>query len=535
MATRRNELKLLSDRVAASPHSLTESDFAAVLSNYSLLDALTVMGRVSIVIYRELSQDVLNGIALVEPVGGGIIAQHQLAFLANMAVLSEAIDSSPEMTSQEGLATLFILCSLHANGLPDPLLEDSGKLTRDELELGFLIRGIAEQFDFQARDGHEAARATEVFTSAMQEVGPSRRLGDLQRVFLTETGLSIESYLKTGMLIMSVVWFTRSPVISTSSVAYRLSEFIESGKLSHEEIDHFIRMKSASYGELRELDAQLNSGLKDINIKTRLNPLALKPIIQVQSPSKSMTHVIPNCSLYARSVFSGLYWWFHHHFEKIGGGSHLAFREYFGRVFETYMGRVLRNTFGDENVMSGRDTEGPIEFYDWLVEEKGRVYLIETKAYQLSLRTRQTGNADLFKSEVEKKVVAAIVQTYRRRQDLQKHPTLSCIERTTLHTVIVFYDFPLVTRLPNVPWFRELLARTEREHQLPGLASFQFHLAAAEDLELCSSVLNDSDLATVLSDYRLSGKMSMTEFVRSKTGVVPRNDYLTERFVGLFY
>jgi hypothetical protein len=102
-----------------------------------------------------------------------------------------------------------------------------------------------------------------------------------------------------------------------------------------------------------------------------------------------------------------LYWDLHDALRAQGDRERMAFTNFFGKVFETYVLDLLRQIFpfGEAQVRLRGKKAGEGPEIDYLIVEEDAAILIEIKTSRLNLKTVQTGDIASFDSDLQKTVL----------------------------------------------------------------------------------------------------------------------------------
>lgn len=162
----------------------------------------------------------------------------------------------------------------------------------------------------------------------------------------------------------------------------------------------------------------------------------------------------------------------------------------FGDVFKDYIGLLLKECFGTENVFD-LDTliSEKSKKADWLVIKDETAVLFECKAYRYNYNLKRTGSLDLLREFVEERIGYALIQLDESLQEVQKmgttEPKFANIGR--VHKIIVLEeDFYLANALVDFLQNDPIVRKIERE---------QIQIISMLELEtvLLSNYSNDLD------------------------------------------
>lgn len=495
----------------------TEDDFKSVLRRYNLREGLITLGRRSNYIFHVHDQNIIARVAYHEPSTGAIISQFALAYIANILLISGSNDYKRKSISKRD--NLLTLCNSYDNCLTDPALAKDEKITNQDKFRSLMIRMHFQQMEYQFTPRYMMARTIVMFNELIEKVKPDK-FKPLPEIFQQETGLSICDYLCLCAAIPAGSQKTATFSIATFSKA-NIPQLRD--VLVEEKIIKFLNILKADYRKFRKEDASANKELPPIFTKTRFNPLMVYPIVETDT---NVPYIIPNLVLYTKKSFEGLYWWFHRYFENMR--RQYDFRNYFGYVFQEYVGRILAGIYGPENVHGEILYGKGVKFIDWWVEKDNKVYLFESKAYQFALLSKQTGNTEMVISKEMKKIAKAIEQVYKRIQDIPKFEELEIFREKQVIPIIVFMDVPFVSSCLYDPWIRKVLGKIEQEKQVSGIKDFPVFLMNIEELELYDEAADAIELEDIFSKYRKNIGESFESIAEKAKGKVLRNRYLDQ-------
>lgn len=498
----------------------TEDDFGSVLRKYNLREGLITLGRMSSCLFHVHDQNKIGRVAYREPTTGAIISQFALAYIANILLISGSNDYKRKRISERD--NLLTLCNSYDNCLSDPALAKDDKTSNEDKFRSLMIRMNFQQMEYQFAPIYMMARTIVMFDELIERVKPDK-FKPLSEVFQKETGLSIHDYLRLCAAI---------PVGSQKTGTFSIATFSKANVpqledvLVEEKIIKLLDILKADYRRFRKEDARVNEELPPIFTKTRFNPLMVYPIIETDAKHLGDPYVVPNVLLYIKKSFEGLYWWFHRYFESIC--RQYDFRNYFGYVFQEYVGRILAGIYGSENVRGEILYGKGVKFIDWWVEKDNKVYLFESKAYQFALLSKQTGNTEMIISKEMKKITEAIEQVYKRIQDIPRFEELKIFRKKQVIPVIVFMDIPFVSGYLYDRWIKELLVKMEQEKQVPGIKDLPVFLMNIEELELYDGAADAIELEDIFPKYRKNIGESFTSIAEKAKGRSLRNRYLDQ-------
>lgn len=521
----------IADRAIVELHrrpegTVSEDDLKSVLRRYNLRDALVTVGKASFYIFTSKDPNNIRKIAHRDPETEIIVSQWALAYLANIFLISGSNDYKARRLSAKP-DNLLVLCNLYGNNLLQPELTEGRNIKNQDDFLSFMIRTHFEQIEYQFAPIYMMTRTIVLFNDVTNRVMP-RRFDPLPQIFERHTDLSTRDYLLIAAAVVSGAQKTATfrPTVFTEAEIPNLKSVLTADK-----IQNFMQILSANYRQFREEDERANAGLEPALTKTRFNPLWVYPIIQ-SDERQTDPFMIPNSLTYIKAAFGGLYWWFHRHFEN--QGIQQEFRNYFGYVFQEYVGLVLKGIYGEESVHPELAYARDKKFVDWWLERHGKIYLFEVKANQFALASRQTGESDLIVKREIRKVAEAIEQVYRRVQDISSHKELGIFRNKHLLPFIVFLDMPFISGPMYERWIKKYLTEIETEKGLRGLGDFSFFLLNIEELELFDGAVDKIELEEIFPVLKQNPSEDFLSVVRKVTGAQLRNRFLDNVYKNFF-
>ncbi|HEX5430105.1 MAG TPA: hypothetical protein VFX17_03465 [Patescibacteria group bacterium] len=445
---------------------VTQEQFCNALKGYKLDEALVVLGEISM---KLNDKNFLENEALKKERSGFIIhkltkifiTEFALEYIANSFIISGANNyKSLSIKDRDNILALF---NIYHNGLVQGV--------RVRNLSSFLVPMYFQQFTSQMDIKDVFIRQWLIFEKIPAEL-PSDLVLDLDKVLKDKYGISIDEYIKLSFAIFAA---------GMSSPRFNLGRFTEStitGGLSQvlkdEKMRSILNKLSVTPELFRDLDSKYNSNnLPSEYTKSRYNPLWEKPVIQVGAND----YIIPSLSAYVKASFRGLYWIFENDLKA-------KFREYFGLLFERYVGLVLSDIYGESDVKPGfkyGSSHDKKEFFDWIVDRDDSVILIEAKGYQFPLPTLQTGDPALIRKEIFSKIIKTIKQMYDRVRDIPNYEELKSLKDKKIICIGIFYDVPLLSTSIYDEDIKKALTGLEENN--PGIQDMEYYLISIEELE----------------------------------------------------
>jgi len=512
---------------------VTEQEILLLLRKYNLKDTLILIGNYSRYIYHR-NTDHFGKAGHAEEGTGIIVTQFALAYIANLLILSGANNSS-QNTLKDDPYSFLALCNIYGNKLISPELEDGKKFDQDSF-ISFMVRMWYEQMSsVQFNIENLLTRNIVLFDYLAKEIEP-KKFAKLSDIFLEENGITIDEYIKIGF-----GFFAGTRDHSAFRVTYLSNAKIEAFEkiFTEEKVNSFLNILAVNYERFNQFDKQINQGLDPVYTKNRFNPLFTYPVIKEKEVNGDDIYIIPNIAAFAYKTFGGLFWWFNNYFEQVDNKKklHLNFREFFGNnIFEEYVGLILKEIYGEQNVSPEIIySKQNNRFTDWQVFKENKCYLFEVKANQFALLSRQTGNLETIVNSELKKVVDAIIETYKNIQDINKFEELARFRGKEIIPIIVFLEIPLVSSDLYEENINALLAEKEKKENLVGLKNFKYHLLNIDELELYSSVKDEIDIEKVFNAVKGDRSQGFTSYISKINDEKPlHNEYLDKIYEDFF-
>jgi hypothetical protein len=308
---------------------------------------------------------------------------------------------------------------MHAN-LEDPPLE-----TIQDAK-AYLLRTAWEQFPIQEQRNAAFPRAMMLFDDAQSLL--EKPLLDINEAFGVLTSLSLEKFLLIGFAYMAGAlkgdWLARD---------YAARGYFE-GIVTPAECDAFLALTSATYEEFRLLsEPHITS---DVRFKkTEFNLLVKRPLIALDEQV-----IAPVPRLLVQRITDGLRYDLRDLYRS--NSRRNPFSEHFGRLFEQYVGIILRSAFQEEAVSpepyyGSPEKAGP----DWIVIDDNRAILFECRTSGLLLETKTTGDVLAIQADLKRILQETAAKYPGKIRDLKEGKTKVDFSRVTdILAVIVTYE-----------------------------------------------------------------------------------------------
>jgi len=448
---------------------VTETQFCQALKGYKLEESLLLLGRLSAKLYdnKFLEDGYWKKVST-----GFIIHKETEQYITDFAI--EYISNLFLISGANGYKSLSLADKSNIIGVFGVYFNQVVRPKKVENLASLLVPMSLKQLSSQ-KDFHDVFTRQFIMFQEIHSESSRENKMDLIKIMKEKTGLTLEEYFKLSFFVFAKV---------LSDPYFRLEAFTDSKLsrntelLSREKVTNLLNLLAATPEEIRVLDRKYNNKLCEEHTLSRYNPLWEKPIIKLAKNS----YVVPSLSSYVKGAFKGIYWLFEN-------ADKPEFRKYFGSLFENYVGRVLKDIYGEEKVCPGikygtkRDSR---EFYDWIVELPDSLILIEAKSYQFPLPTLQTGEPSLVEKEVSKKIVETIRQMFDRKQDIEKYDGLQRFRKKKITCLAIYYDIPFVSTDIYDMSIKSALHNMEKDR--PGICDFAYIMLDIEEIEQYSYV-----------------------------------------------
>lgn len=378
------------------------------------------------------------------------------------------------------------------NELHEPF-ENDGDL------LPFFLRISSEQFPFQENIANSFARHYELLVKTPDYINDAG-LMDVPAVFERVFGLPIDAYLLIGFAIGALC--KRNPFFHPDNLVRHRVEILER-TVNEDTVKRYMEMASASYQEIRSASASINRLTIRGYERYQFNPLFRFPIVKADPRfqfHRTAPYVIPNIALLTAKTSTGIYWALRDHF--LGKDSQ-EFTSAFGKLFEHYVGRLLKDFFGDDNVSPEIDYAPGMKSVDWLVLQGETLILVECKASLLPLMVRQTFSKGLLKSWLDDVIVKGIRQLcVTQRLIEERHPEFARFHgaKSRIKLLVTYENLYNSGTSLFKSQLENLLNDADLISQYPDAANT--HILRVSELESLESVLKQVPVNTLFEDKK---------------------------------
>ncbi len=401
--------------------------------------------------------------------------------------------------SKEALVQISEAVSSYA--YDDPIgydAEEQSKLLESE-EAVVPVRVLAKKFEMEFTARQCFGQALHLFSfipDFIQKNTPEKYPFDIGSAFRKEFGVSPEVYCKTCL----VSWDT-----ALNHSALLMKDVIDRVKCVEDISDDACReflTKHLSADSTKFL--QTLEDLTDPNSKAimaRISPLYIYPFVKPWSDgepefAERITAPVPNLLAYKAS--QGTY-------NQLISRYGTAFTNGFGYLFEEYVGRLLRSSYGPEGIISESEITVESKKPDFIVIEGDKAIIVECKAFRYSKKL-VTESTDESLGDALEKVGRALVQIQEFLKSNSYYPILGDRIEEFI-PVVVTYGRTYMLTAPALKIPREKMLR-EKNIDLPEwhlldirqLEHLEPHLKAGEVLSELLRTISDSTFPEVLNE-----------------------------------
>lgn len=259
-------------------------------------------------------------------------------------------------------------------------------------------------------------------------------------------------------------------------------------------LDHFWDALASTYAQFRDLK-QIRGQTDPLLSMHEFNPLREYPILRTQA--KTPTLVAPIPPLVLDKVVSGLFF----AMSNVPGmeADRNPFRQFFGRVFEEYVGWQIRDYFPSSSVLSERSygtSRGQQRGPDWIVIQDDVAILIQATIHSPTMASLTSGDIDTVRKDADRKFVKPVSRVYdviaRIRDGHMEWQDLRCCRK---------FIPVLLTLEPLEPisCFYDSIDRSLPSDALAASAKDPYRLLCSEDFERLLAFSHKIPLTEVLT------------------------------------
>jgi hypothetical protein len=366
-----------------------------------------------------------------------------------------------------------------------------------------LIRFGSSQFDYDREARHLLPRTLIIYRDLWGNFANSSQV-DINSAIQDFSGLNLQEILLLSFYFSG----------SSKHGFFRLNEnadnypTIAKNYFDINKQHAFVNWIACSYQEFRELSRKDSLPSTEYE-KFRFNPLHTKPIIipdRNPKPMSSQVYITPIPTLICEKVTRGLYFSLSDYFNN---GRNNPFRGAFGSVFEEYVGLLLKQTFGEENVKCQwkyGSKKQPKDTPDWFVIQNKIAVLIEVKHSGLHLNSKMWGDIEQVQKDLKNTIGAGVNQMWGFENDIVNglcsipdwFNNIQIVER-----LVITYDRS---------YFLNWILRDEIRSLYPSIpATYHWHTIAVEELEYFLGITG-ANFIEALQEKRLEPDLDRMDF-----------------------
>jgi hypothetical protein len=494
--------KILVNQLPDEPF-LTYADFVRHIKQFSTFEFLCVCNRFANFL-DERRRPVLQDVPMIPryQVARGsriYLEQAVLSFLAKESILHASDHRHGKLTKDVMLCLFYLSAVMNESRLEPGVLGGPG-----------LVLRMYEQNRYQTNVSRLIPRAHLLLVEGNRLISPEKKLMDLDEIWTSMTGLTLEKFMMIGFGYFSgTLAHTR---VHRNFPARGILESI----ISQDDCAKVLTRIGATYEEFKELSQEFR--VEDaLFVKSEFNVLVKRPAIL-----RGSEVLLPIPRLLLQRITDGLFFDISDSLDKKGSQS---LHDYFGHLFEQYVGRLLKWAFGEDQVFAEqsyraekrRRIEGP----DWVVVDGDTALLFECRSRRTSLDSRVYGKQETLADDMKKLLVDTVRKFPGKLEDLRagRNP-IDLTGVAKFEKIVVVYD--------RVAW-EDMVFRLEVRTQLSkaGLpADEDYHIIDIEDLENLTAWNADhrmkdifaarmanfepgQDLADFINEYAVANSLSM--------------------------
>lgn len=388
------------------------------------------------------------------------LAPSRIAFLAKTSLLRSTENRQRQVTDLDFAYLIYMQANMTEafTAKPNKTIEDN---------YSFLIRMEGEQSLYQERLRGAFARSWMIYIDANRSMA-DRRQFDLEEEWRRFAGIELGRFILLGFNYYAGV------NEHESVTRYFASSGIFTGMLFEEDCERFLALASTTPEGFREESSKYEVS-DPLYKKSEFNVLWSRPLISI-----GQELICPLPVLVANRVADGIRFDLREAMRVEGLGN--RFSQNFGLLFEEYIGRLLKWSYGEEKVhhepIYGKPEKGGP---DWVVIDGDTAVLIECRTRTLRVETRALAEFEDVRDDVRKMFVDTLIKYPSKIQDLMSG-------RTGLDFSGVVSVVPLIVTYERVSFeavYREI---ARMEFEAAGKEWFgDYELMGSEDFELLSA------------------------------------------------
>lgn len=387
-----------------------------------------------------------------------------------------------------------------------------------------ILRVVSSQFPFEPGLFSEFSRPAILFDEITNQLKglPDIPEFDFHSKFQAINRVSVADFITTGFVISSA---------SHGNFAVNRDYFKKIRKQGINISDESLRLVLNQLAADKTKFIELYERRKNSDRRFRMydfNPLFSYPIIrpcqdkQFSTPSKDYIHA-PVPELVASRISTGIFYQMYNVYGT-------EFSQYFGFVFESYVGRILKECLLSEELLSESDIR---DFYptakgkapDWIIVDGSTLLLFECKATRFSRAAQAIASEESVRSSLAqvkkglKQLASFIAACSAKISELQKFNHCSEIKPILVSLEPLF--------LINSHFFREYINDLLTDEGITGL---DWQILSINEIEAFQPhIVEGFSLATVLQELRSKSFNDVLDDLVSQTHKTFANSFLYEK------
>jgi|GEM_PF-1406847 len=366
----------------------------------------------------------------VEAINRVPLSHDALAYIA-MRVIEETDDTRSKNMRPEDLANAID----HYRGTIDSF---ANKV--EDVELVRKMAGASFKFNF--RHDYALTRTLILYEELWNTVNEAKSL-DYSVILRDETDMTLRQIIGWGFLF----WIAskRGYISEVPFDGANGNELDRHFGMTKESQVKFLKWISINYESFRMLTQKSKKACDLTDEPFRFNPLTVKPVVTSdESPmdDNSKGFLVPSPMLLIDRVTNNLYHVLSKKFEKDEGN---AFRIAFGKVFEQYVGNLLKASLEPRAQVIPEVNYGPKGHQgkcpDWFIVRDDRLVEIEVKQAGLYLSAKLFGRTDDIRKDIKHNIVEALLQFVEFEKNIPIYPELAKFKKChSRERLIVLFD-----------------------------------------------------------------------------------------------
>jgi hypothetical protein len=402
------------------------------------------------------------------------VTQFMLALLAKTSIVFSSDNRRHGLSDSR----LFDLIG-YAGMLDEPFLHHDDNLFS---AWSFLVRTAWWQFPLQTGNRYVLPRYYSMFR--LINDGISNRRFDVPSELKNLTGATLEELMAWGLILFAQC---RAGGFF-SAETFRSSEVAQTFDLTtNNKVMTVFDMAGADYQSFRELQSQYESD-DLLYMQTEFNALFRKPLIF--GDGRGWIAPVPRMILERFTM--GLFYDLADQYRERRQND---FLDFFGDLFEYYIGRLLEEGWGTDRVQhepryGSPELRGP----DWIVKQDDCVLLFECKGGRLRLPSKTVATEEDMRADIGRMFVDPIAKYPAKIEDLKSGAT-----GLDLRNVRKFYPCVVVPEYI----YMDIVYRTliDDELQRRGIAPFEYYLIDINTIEIFSGLASSSIIPVLLDEW----------------------------------